>query len=82
MTPASEPNVIWAGEQDPPTHYMDGREPVLLPTAAVCRAGFWSAEPARLVRLSGGGFKLQVRKGREADKVKVSLGRIKRRGAK
>lgn len=72
MTTAREPNVIWAGPGEPPAFYADGRELVLVPEGA--EKGFWSPDPMRLVRLSGGGFKLWVRKGtasaRTAPRVK------------
>ena len=67
MTTAErEPNVIWAGEGEPPAWYMDGREAVVIPTAETARAGFFTPDPLRLVRLSGGGFKLYVKKGTES----------------
>jgi hypothetical protein len=61
---------------------MDGRQAVLVPTADVAKRGFWSAEPMRLVRLSGGGFKLYVPKGAEAVKAGVSRAKTKKKGAK
>lgn len=77
MTTAREPNVIWAGEGEPPSFIMDGREPVILPERSVARRGFWSPEPLRLVRLSGGGFKLYVAKGDDAVKAGASRARTK-----
>ena len=64
MTTAREPNVIWAGEGEPPASYADGRELVLVPEGA--EKGFWTPDPLRLVKLSGGGFKLYVKKGTES----------------
>lgn len=82
MTTAKEPNVIWAGEGEPPAVIMDGRDAVLVPSAEVAKKGFWSPEPLRLVRLSGGGFKMFVPKGAEAVKAGVSRAKTKKKGAK
>lgn len=74
MTTAREPNIIWAGEGDPPDFYTDGRETVPVPRV---EGAFWTDQPLRLVRLSGGAFKLYVAKGDEAVRAGASRGKSK-----
>lgn len=77
MTTAREPNIIWAGEGDPPDFYMDGRDIVLVPGGRDARGAFHCADPLRLVRLSGGAFKLYVAKGDDAVRAGASRARSK-----
>lgn len=77
MTAAREPNIIWTGEGEPPSHYMDGRETVLVPSSA--DKGFWTPDPMRLMRLSGGAFKLFVQKGEPAINAGAAKGKSNKR---
>lgn len=74
MTTAREPNIIWAGEGNPPDFYTDGREVVLVPKG---KAAFHTEDPLRLVRLSGGAFKLYLPKGEPAPGMKTPAGKPK-----
>lgn len=82
MTTAKDANVIWspADSSEPPDSIQDGRERIDLPPPSVCRAGFFTADPYRLIRLSGGRFKLFVPKGDEAVSAGVPRVKIKKRG--
>lgn len=81
MTSADmEPNVVWTADTDPPAWYMDGRDAVLMPKAEAARKGFWTPDPMRLIRLSGGNLKMLVAKGGGAVKSGASRGKIKTRG--
>lgn len=82
MTTAKEPNVIWTASAEPPAWYMDGRSAVPMPTAETARKGFWTPDPMRLIRLSGGNLKMLVAKGGGAVRSGASRGRIKKRGIK
>ena len=65
MTIAKTPNIIWApnDQTEPPAFYQDGRQRIELPPADVAKRGFYSAESARIIKLSGGRFKQFVLKG-------------------